>query len=250
MWENAQKILEIVYYVIVPLGGIFLNWIKSSHDLKRENKQLRYWAIEFREIPTFKEIAMQTYKILAVILVISILIKQSLIVLGINNFLTAIVNLFYFFIGAICIILVIGNRKTRVECFKNGKEKKFLLFVLYLIFGMVLCLIEYKEIKYLLSILFSISLLTWMYYMYKYSDRVAVLDNRYANIYVRNSEVAEFVEAASIKKKGLWIIAKRYVNGYDEEIRIKENDIIRIDYYGEPLIVVTPDFLFGIRNKK
>lgn len=42
----------------------------------------------------------------------------------------------------------------------------------------------------------------------------------------------------------------RYVNGYDEEIRIKESDIVRIDYYGGPMIMVERRKLFKKRRSR
>ena len=43
-------------------------------------------------------------------------------------------------------------------------------------------------------------------------------------------------------KHGDWIIVNRYINGLNEEIRIKEGDIVRIDYYGDPRIIVDKKF--------
>ena len=74
------------------------------------------------------------------------------------------------------------------------------------------------------------------------------MDNRYADIYVKGSEKAAVAEAGSIKKQGEWIIVKRYVNGYEEELRIRESDIVRIDYYGDPLIWPDKHRLFKKRK--
>lgn len=82
-----------------------------------------------------------------------------------------------------------------------------------------------------------------------YCDVVFILDNRYADIYVKGSERARFAEAGSIKKLGEWIIVNRYANGYDEEIRIKESDIVRIDYYGRQMLMVEKRKLFQKRQK-
>lgn len=234
----------------MTLIPIFLEWIKSHYDLKKENKSLGYWTIKFREISTFKEIAIKAYKRLAIILFFSIVIAQVLALWSKNNFSIVVASLFYFFVGAIYIILVMRNRKIKVEFLAKGKEKKRLLFSLYLIFGMVMVISGNKKHENLISVFFVVVLLIWVCYLFRYSERAMILDNRYANIYVRNSETAEFAEAGSIKKQGKWIIVKRYVNGFDEEIRIRENDIIRIDYYGGPIVIVEEYFRFFRKRKR
>ena len=73
-----------------------------------------------------------------------------------------------------------------------------------------------------------------------------ILDNRYADIYIKDNEKAEQAAAGTIKKQGDWIIVRRYIHEYEEEIRIKEEDIVRIDYYGEPIIFIRK---FGKRRR-
>lgn len=72
----------------------------------------------------------------------------------------------------------------------------------------------------------------------KCMDMVYILDKSCADIYVNGAETVKCVYAGSIRKNGNWIYVDRYIEDYYEEIRIKESEIVRIDYYGEPLIDV------------
>ncbi len=212
MWETVQEMLKngIIQNVILSLIAGCFNWLKSRCGLKKKNKDLGYWAIKYKELPSFNGIAMEVYIMLAIILFCSMVIDRSVALWGKNNFSIVIAILFYVFAGAVCIILTIGNKKTKIECLTNGKEKKLLLFLLYTIFGITLCLNKYIVFQFLVSIFVIVNVSVWIYYIFKYSHRVMVLDNRYANIYIRNSEMAEFAEAGSIKQQGEWIIVNRY----------------------------------------
>lgn len=108
----------------------------------------------------------------------------------------------------------------------------------------------YGKYASIVEIIFGILLFVWVICLFNYCDIAFILDNRYADIYVKGSERAQFAEAGSIKKHGEWIIVNRYVNGYDEEIRIKESDIVRIDYYGGPMIMVERRKLFKKRRSR
>ena len=69
-------------------------------------------------------------------------------------------------------------------------------------------------------------------------DVAYIIDKSYADIYVKNSEAIKYIEAGNIKKQGEWIIVNKCVDEMIQEIRIRESDIARIDYYGEPIIRV------------
>ena len=247
MEEFLLKIInsDIMYYVIVPFVLMLLGWIKSAHDIKAKNKELGYWMMKCRRLPTFADIAMKTYRKLAINMVVAQIIR--IIVQLWKGMLCAYIvsGIFYFFIGALFIILIWKEDKTKIEFMTNGKYKKALLVVLYLIYVIPFFLDLYGKYTAIADLAFAISLIAWMYYLYKYSDIVLVWDNVYADIYVNGSEKAEFAEVGSIKKKGEWIIVNRYINGYDEEIRIKESDIVRIDYHGGPMIALVQRRLFG-----
>lgn len=251
MWESIQKILEsgIIKNVIVQIFILSLSWIKSSYDFNKMNKDLGYWAIKFRNQRTFVDIASKSYVILGVLLCISMIIEECISLLKGRIISVIFANLFYFIFGGIFINLVIRNKKTKVECLTNGKQKKILLIVPYLIFGIVLNILDNKRYEFIIEIFVILVLLIWDYYIFKYSGNTFILDNRYANIYVRNGKGVIFAEVEKIRRKGKWIIVKRHVNGVEDEIRIREDEIIRIDYFGDPLIIVEDYSIFQKRNK-
>lgn len=71
---------------------------------------------------------------------------------------------------------------------------------------------------------------------------IFILDKSYADIYVNGNVVAEGVIAGSMRRQGDWVFVAREIEGSFEEIRIREEKITRIDYYGEPVISIEPYF--------
>lgn len=137
---------------------------------------------------------------------------------------------------------------SKIEFWQDGKLKRKLAITLYLIYAISLLADISEKYSWIVEGIFIILLMVWIICLLNYCDVAFILDNRYADIYVKGSERAQFAEAGSIRKHGEWIIVNRYVNGYDEEIRIKESDIVRIDYYGEPMITVEKRNLFSKRR--
>lgn len=58
MKESLLKIFdsEIMYYVVIPIVIVLLGWVKNERDLKEKNKELGYWMLKCRKIPTFPDI--------------------------------------------------------------------------------------------------------------------------------------------------------------------------------------------------
>lgn len=56
MKEILLRILnsEIVHYVVVPIAIVLLGWVKNERDLKEKNKELGYWMLKCRKLPTFQ----------------------------------------------------------------------------------------------------------------------------------------------------------------------------------------------------
>ena len=125
-----------------------------------------------------------------------------------------------------------------MELWKDGEKKRLLIITLYMIYGIPFFLELYGKCTWIIEAIFCVLLSIWAICLFNFYEVAFILDNRYADIYVKGSEQAQFAAAGSIKKQGEWIIVNRYINEYDEEIRIKESDIVRIDYYGGPIIIV------------
>lgn len=215
----------IMYYVVMPLAIVFLGWAKNEHDTKQKNVELGYWMMKCKRLDGFDNIALCIYKKLAIDFLVMQIVRLG-VFLWKGNLISYIVSgVLYFFVGALIIIFTFKNVKTKVEFWKNGKEKRILIILLYLIYGTQFLGLYYEKYTGVAEILFIVEIISWMYFLYKYSDVEFILDNRYADIYVKGSEKAAVAEAGSIKKQGEWIIVKRYVNGYEEELRIRERGL-------------------------
>ena len=222
MKEILLKIFdsEIMYYVVIPIVIVLLGWVKNERDLKEKNKELGYWMLKCRKIPTFPDIMIKTYKMMAINLLITLVAKKMLC----------------YWKG------VIFSYNSKIEFWQDGKLKRKLAITLYLIYAISLLADISEKYSWIVEGIFIILLMVWIICLLNYCDVAFILDNRYADIYVKGSERAQ------LRKYGEWIIVNRYVNGYDEEIRIKESDIVRIDYYGEPMITVEKRNLFSKRR--
>ena len=249
MIEILLKILksETMYYVAIPLIVVFLNWIKNGYDVYKRNKELGYWELKCRKLPTFLDIIMKMYLWMAInsgimqgIRIGLSLWKSEIYSYILTGIMQLAVNLFIVF-------LICRDKKIKIEFWTNGTEKKILIGALYVIYGVAFFAELFIKFKYVIELAFTVSLIVWIFFLFKYSDVAFILDNRYADIYIKGSNVAEFAEAGSMDKRGEWVIVNRYINDYDEEIRIKESDIVRIDYYGGPMIAIAKRKLFGWR---
>lgn len=238
---------EIMYYVVVPIVVVFLGWIKNEHDIKEKNKELGYWMMKCKKLPTFPDIAFKIYKMLAFNLLVMYLVRIIFYVWQGILFSYILSGLLYFGVNCLIIFLNCRSAKGKVEFWTGCKCKVALVFALYLIYGLPFFLGLYGKYTTIVEIMFGILLFVWTVCLFRYCDMAFILDNRYADIYVKGSEKAQFAEAGSIRKQGEWILVNRYVNGYDEEIRIRESDIVRIDYYGGPMVVVEKRRLFQKR---
>lgn len=245
----------IMYYVVVPIMLFLLGWIKSKIDLKEKNKELGYWMLKCRRLPTFPDFALKNYIMILVNLIVMLLIR---LVIGskIEKILSYFIcGILYFALNVLIIFKNSRSIDVKMEFWKNGKEKKVLTIILYIIYAIPFFLELYGRYTVIIEMVFIISLFVWALWIFNYYDVIYILDNKYANIYVKGSEQVQVAEAGTIKKRGEWIYVNRYVNEYKEELRIKESDIVRIDYYGEPLVMVKSPKLLNlkkiwVRNKK
>ena len=235
---NSEIMHYVVVPIVVPIVVALLGWMKNKHDLKEKNKELGYWMMKWRKLPTFQELALKNYKIFAMNLVIMSIVRLVFVFWKGRIFSYIVSGILYFGLNGIVVFLNCRSANSKMELWKAGRKKELLIFILYMIYGIPFFLDLYGKYVWIAEIIFCTLLLVWAICLLNYFEVAFVLDNRYADIYVKGSEKAQFAAAGSIKKQGEWIIVNRYVNEYDEEIRIKESDIVRIDYYGGPIIIV------------
>ena len=229
---------NIMHFVIVPLVVVFLGWIKNKYDIKKKNKELGYWMMKCRKLDTFIDDVMKIYTWLIVNFYV---VQIILLIIHLWNgllFSFIISAILYLLFGTLICFIVYRKIKNKGEFFTNGKSKKELIVCLYIIYWIPFFIQLYDKYVWLVGFVFSILLFIWICMLFMYCDIVFILDNRYADIYVKGSEKAQFAEAGSLEKRGEWIIVNRCINERQEEIRIKESEIVRIDYYGGPMIFV------------
>lgn len=82
MKEILLKIFdsEIMYYVVIPIVIVLLGWVKNERDLKEKNKELGYWMLKCRKIPTFPDIIIKIYKMMAINLLITLVAKKCFVI--------------------------------------------------------------------------------------------------------------------------------------------------------------------------
>ena len=235
---------EIMYYVIVPIVVVLLGWLKNKNDLKVKNKELGYWKIKCRREVTFIDIVMLYYKAMLICMIIANVIKTVYDFLKMPKGMYIFLEILYLLVNALMAVLILKSTTAKVELLKKGKEKRIFVWGLWFIFGIPFVTDIHGINNVVTKIVFIILLVGWMILLFKCCDTAFILDNRYADIYIKGCDQAQFAEAGSITRRGDWIIVNRYIHGYEEEIRIKESDIVRIDYYGDPLIMVKKAKLF------
>ncbi|MBD5520218.1 MAG: hypothetical protein HDR03_03180 [Lachnospiraceae bacterium] len=240
MLEIIHKILknEIMYYVIVPIILPIFGWIKNWYDIKVKNKKMGYWKIKYRRGYSFYDIAIKTYIYMMINFFIMQLIsyicsfwideKLSYISFGIIFVVINIIIMFY----------ITKRPQTIIELWTNKRIKQMLLGILCFIFSIGFFMELVTKYQYALLIAYGVALIVWSILLFKCTDKVFILDKPYADIYVDGAETVKCIYAGSMKKNGGWIYVNRDVEGYDEEIRIKESEIVRIDYYGDPLVII------------
>ena len=125
--------------------------------------------------------------------------------------------------------------KAKIELLKN---KQVLMGMIWFIFSIAFFIALVPKYQYVVESIYCVSLIGWCVFLFKYADMVFILEKSYADIYINGAETVERIHAGNMRKKGGWIYVDKCVEDYEEEIRIKESEIIRIDYYGEPIIYV------------
>ena len=240
MLETLKEVFtnEVMYYVIVPIILLLFGWVKSWYDIRMQNKKMGYWKVKIRREPSFYNIAMKLYNYMLLNLLL-----MEFIQLGCSNiwgkFKSILcIGIIYVINNVIIVMYTIRKPRTKIELWTDTKVKYSLLLAICLIFNIIF-FVEIIPISWgIVEITYCFSLMVWCYSINKCSDIIYILDKPYANIYIEGAEPVKYINVGSIKKEGSWIYVNRFTNGCYEETRIKESQIVRIDYYGEPIIVL------------
>lgn len=251
MLETLKKVFtnEVMYYVIVPVISLLFGWIKSWYDIRIQNKKMGYWKAKVRREPSFYNIAMKLYKCMLFNLLLMTIIQFGFSKIMDKTKSILCIGLIYVVINTIIIICTISKSTTKIELWTDKKVKYSFLITIFLIFDVVFFLEIIPASLYIIEIIYFLSLMTWFYLLNKCTDRIYILDKSHADIYIEGAEPVKYIIVGSIRKWGSWIYVNRFIDGYYEETRIKESQIVRIDYYGEPIIILEPPAI-KINKKK
>lgn len=237
MWEIFQKIFknEIMYYVIVPISILIFEWINNWYEIKNKSKKMGYWKIKIKREPSFHTIMANPYILMTVNLLIMKIIKY-ISSFWIDEILSyTIISIIYVIVNSLIIVYIVKRPKTKMALLTERRKKQVLIGILWFVFNIIFFLETLPKYKYMVEIIVYIVLVIWAIVLSKYNDTIFILDKSYADIYINGTEAVKCVYAGSMRKKGGWIYIDRYADGLEEEIRIKESEITRVDYYGDPI---------------
>ena len=111
------------------------------------------------------------------------------------GFFIYICGIWYLGINAIITFRNCKSYNSKIEFWQDGKLKRKLVITLYLIYAISLLADVSKKYSWIVEGIFIILLMVWIICLLNYCDVAFILDNRYADIYVKGSERAQFAEA-------------------------------------------------------
>ena len=242
MLETLKKVFtnEVMYYVIVPILLLLFGWIKDWYDIKIQNKKIGYWEIKIKKISLFSDIAMRAYKYLALNFFSMQFVRMICDYCFGEGCIYFLVGTIYLSINIVIIIYIVHQPITKMELWTDKKIKWWLLLMLWAINTTTFYIGMVPKYKIVMLYIYSFMLIIWTVILNKCTDRAFILDKPYADIFITGAETVKNVHAGSIKKQGDWIYVNKYNKDNIEEIRIKESKIVRIDYYGNPIILFIP----------
>lgn len=236
---------NITFYVVVPMLILISPWIKNAYDTSLKNKEIGRWIKTYTKMKNFIDISMKVYKRLGTIFLIALAL-QLFIDYYINTIIAyATSGMFYIVVVVLWSLNLKRNKLLRIELLTNKEHKMRVLIFLNIIFIVTYILATIDDTYYFSQIVFFILLLAWAIYLLKEYEIVYRLDNKYVDIFVQGNRCLKGIETSSIKKQGVWIYATRCRDGKEENICIKENEIIGANYYGEPSYIIRKVRLFG-----
>ena len=179
MKEILLKIFdsEIMYYVVIPIVLVLLGRVKNERDLKEKNKELGYWMLKCRKIPTFPDIMIKTYKMMAINLLITLVAKKMLCFWKGVIFSYIICGIWYLGINAIITFRNCKSYNSKIEFWQDGKLKRKLAITLYLIYAISLLADISEKYSWIVEGIFIILLIVWIICLLNYCDVAFNLNN-------------------------------------------------------------------------
>ena len=240
MLEVMLKILDsnVMFYVVIPVILVVLSWIKQAYDDNKRKKEYGIWIKKYERVKTFVVIMLQQYKILAFIFIVALFIFLFLELLYSRICGYIGLGIFYFGGSILWVIYLLNSRWLKVEMLDKKKEKKRMIIFLYFIYTISLLLATVDALFEISYVVFIVLHIVWACILLKEYDLAFKIDNQYVDIYTKECDVTECVEVKTIRKKNGWITGEQYKNGEIHNIQIEESEIKKVDYHGEPVVIV------------
>ena len=229
---------EILYSGIVSTILLIFGWLKGYYDVRTNNKKMGYWKIKFKKRYSFYDVAMKTYKYLAINTFFQIFVRAICSIWIPKMYTGIVVGMSCFCVNAIITLYISKYSLGKIELWDGRGMKRILLWSLCFIFSVFFFEELFFGYTYMWLIVFSIVLIVWCIILCICTDVVLVLDKSFADIHVNGAGIVKRVRAGEIEKKGSWIYVNSDFDGYEQEIRIKESEIVRVDYYGESKVII------------
>ena len=115
---NSEIMHYVVVPIVVPIVVALLGWMKNKHDLKEKNKELGYWMMKWRKLPTFQELALKNYKIFAMNLVIMSIVRLVFVFWKGRIFSYIVSGILYFGLNGIVVFLNCRSANSKMELWK------------------------------------------------------------------------------------------------------------------------------------
>jgi|GEM_PF-2074520 hypothetical protein len=231
---------NLMYYVIVPLGTLVLGWLKSAYDIRKKNIEMGAGVKKYKRVKDFTDVAMRMYIRLAIICMLLIIMREIAYIFF-NKKRVYITSIIIYV--AMNILLLIWNHNkvlTRLEFLTDKKWKRMLIGSLCLVYFYAFLVVDIRAKTELVhTLIFAIILATWSVCLNKKCGvSFFIIDYGLADLHLKSGEKIEAALTETIQKRGKWITLKRYISDHEEEICVREDDVVRIEYYGEPAIGV------------
>lgn len=236
----CQKILNsnVTYYIIVPFFLLFLEWIKNWYDINR--KGIKYALGKHKNICPFfslyRNFSMGIYLIFCGLMFIYELIEIFEIKIShLEIYFLCTMNI----LGIIYLIKKLHEEIYQIELLKY-KICKIISFILEeLSFSLPIIYLNNQNIAYV-WLTIQIVLLIMVNF---FSDHILIYRNRYVAIVIEGGEILKDIQIDKLYVRKRWLIIKEDTNKIIREHRIREEDVVRIDYYGEKYIKCYCPFL-------
>lgn len=240
--EMTKTVIEeilnsnITYYIVVPFFILFLGWIHNWHDKKSQGVTIMKGKIR-RKCPFFKVYTDFVRKINAymVCVLIAYCFLLSLEVLHIT--VPMWIKILYFSMvcgfGVIDLIFEIKTVRCRIELLKHKVGKIIVLVLTEVIYFMPIFMLNHADDK--ATLVWGITLCALVLLVPVFSDHILIYSNKYVSVTLNDGTEIKDIQIDKIKVKRKWMVINKIG---ENEIRIRESSVIRINYYGEEYIKV------------